>query len=94
MKWVLYLLAGAVGLIALAVVVLLVMGGGRGESRLVTDVEIARPANVVFTWITEPERVKSWVGWLIEIQSLTPSSAAVERARCGSWKIATTTISA
>ena len=77
MKWLVYLLAGVLGLIALAVVVLLAIGGGRGESKLVANVEIARPANVVFTWITEPERVKSWVGWLIEIQRLTPGSATV-----------------
>ncbi len=61
----------------LANVVLLAMGGGRGESRLVAGVEIARPANVVFTWITEPERVKSWVGWLVEIKSVTPHTAGI-----------------
>jgi len=77
MKWVAYLFGGVVGLIGLAVIVLLIMGGGRGESRLAASVEIARPPSVVFTWITEPERVKSWVGWLVEIQSLTPGNAGV-----------------
>jgi uncharacterized protein YndB with AHSA1/START domain len=77
MKWVLYLSAGLVGLIGLCVIVLLVMGGGRGESRLVASVDTARPADVVFTWITEPERVKSWVGWLVEIKSMTPHTAGV-----------------
>ncbi len=77
MKWVLYLFASLVGLVGLAVIVLLIMGGGRGEARLIASVDIARPADVVFTWITEPERVKSWVGWLVEIRSMTPHTAGV-----------------
>ena len=77
MKWLLYGLAGVVGLLVLAVVVLLALGGGRGESRFETSVDIARPAPVVFAWITEPDRVKSWVGWLIDIRSLTPDRKGV-----------------
>ena len=77
MKWLLYILAGVVGLVLLAVVVLLIIGGGRGEAQLVTSVEIARPASIVFKWITEPPRVKSWVGWLVDIQSLTPGKEGV-----------------
>jgi uncharacterized protein YndB with AHSA1/START domain len=77
MKWVLYLLGAVGGLVVLCLIVLLVMGGGRGESRLAASVEIARPAGVVFTWITEPERLKSWVGWLVEIKSMTPHTARV-----------------
>jgi uncharacterized protein YndB with AHSA1/START domain len=77
MKWLLYALAGIAGLFVLAVATLLVLGGGRGEGNHETSVEIARPAPVVFTWITEPDRVKSWVGWLIDIKSLTPGKTGV-----------------
>jgi uncharacterized protein YndB with AHSA1/START domain len=77
MKWILYLLAAVGGVIVLGLVTLLAMGGGRGESELEASVEIARPARVVFNWITEPTRVKSWVGWMVEIQSLTPGAPAV-----------------
>jgi len=77
MKWLLYVVAGLVAVVILAVVVLLALGGGRGESSHETSVEIARPARIVFTWISEPDRVKSWVGWLIDIKSLTPGKAAV-----------------
>jgi uncharacterized protein YndB with AHSA1/START domain len=76
MKWVLYVFAGLVGLVLLAVVVLLAIGGGRGESQLVHSVEIARPAPVVFAWISQPERLKSWIGWLVDVQPLTPSPIA------------------
>ena len=77
MKWLLYGLASIAGVVMLAILVLLMLGGGRGESRLQATVEIARPAAVVFDWITQPRRVQSWVGWLIEIQSLTPGDQAI-----------------
>jgi uncharacterized protein YndB with AHSA1/START domain len=77
MKWLLYVAVAVVGVVLLAVLVLLMLGGGRGESRLQATIEISKPAAVVFDWITEPRRVQSWVGWLIEIQSLTPGDQAV-----------------
>lgn len=77
MKWLLYILAAVAGLAGLALIVLLAVGGGRGVSRQVANIEIARPADVVFGWISEPERLESWVGWLVEIQTLTPPPAAV-----------------
>jgi uncharacterized protein YndB with AHSA1/START domain len=75
MKWLMYFVAGVVALLVLAVVVLLVLG--RGDSRLAASVEIARPADVVFEWVTEPERVRAWVGWLVEIRPVTPQQAQV-----------------
>ena len=72
MKWVLYLFAGLGGLVIIAVVVLLAMGSRRDAGRYETSIEIGRPAPVVFAWVTEPQRVKSWVGWVIEIRPLTP----------------------
>ena len=77
MRWLLYGLVGVVGVVMVAVLVLLLLGGARGESRLQATVDIAQPANVVFDWITQPSRVQSWVGWLVEIQSLTPGDHAV-----------------
>lgn len=77
MKWLLYIAVALVGVVLVAVLVLLLLGGGRGESRLQATVEIARPAPVVFEWITQPARVTSWVGWMVEIQPLTPGAPAV-----------------
>ena len=77
MRWILYLFASVVALVALAVIALLVIGGGRGEAEHVTSVDIARPASTVFRWITEPPRMKSWVGWMVDIQSLTPQTSGV-----------------
>jgi uncharacterized protein YndB with AHSA1/START domain len=77
MKWLLYVLAGVVGLVGLAVVVLLAIGGGRGEAQFDRSVEIARPASIVFKWITEPVHMKSWVAWLVDVQELTPGTSGV-----------------
>jgi uncharacterized protein YndB with AHSA1/START domain len=77
MKWILYALAAVGALLVVCVIVLLAMGGGRGESQLQATVDIARPPEVVFTFITEPARVKSWLGWLVEIRSLTPGKQGV-----------------
>jgi carbon monoxide dehydrogenase subunit G len=77
MKWLLYVLAAIVGVCVLAVVVLLAIGGGRGEATFVHSIEIARPASVAFRWLREPERVKSWIAWLVEIRSLTPGQDGV-----------------
>ena len=71
MKWLLYLGRGLVGLVVLAVVILLALGGGRGTSRLGASVDVDRPPEVVFAWITEPDRLREWVGWLVEIRPLT-----------------------
>ena len=77
MKWLLYLLGGGVALILIAVVVLLALGTRENARRFESTIEIARPAPVVFAWITEPDRLKSWIGWVLEIRSLTPGQNAV-----------------
>jgi uncharacterized protein YndB with AHSA1/START domain len=68
MRWVVYAAGALLALVVVAVVVLLALGGARGQARHVRTLEIDRPAAVVFTWITEPDRLESWVGWLVEVQ--------------------------
>jgi len=66
-KW---LIRGAVGLLSLiggAVLVLLAMGA-RSDKKLHSAVEIAKPAGDVRPWLTEPEKLKAWVGWLLEVR--------------------------
>jgi uncharacterized membrane protein len=70
MKWLLYLVAGVLGLLVISVIALLALS--RGESRLSAAVDIATPAPVVFAHVREPEHVKSWLSWLVEIRQLTP----------------------
>ena len=77
MRWLLYALAGVGGLLVLCVIVLLFLGGFRGESRLVASIDIARPPGTVFTWVSQPEKLKSWVGWMIDVRELTPAPTGV-----------------
>jgi uncharacterized protein YndB with AHSA1/START domain len=71
-----YALVGVVALLVLAIAVLLIMGA-RSDHQIAASVEIARPADVVFTWITDPPRLQSWVGWLVEVRNMTPQQAQV-----------------
>ena len=72
MKFVKYALLSIVALVGVALIVLLVLGGFRGRSQLVTSIDINRPASTVFAWISQPAKLKSWVGWLIDVRDLTP----------------------
>jgi len=69
MKWLLIVLGALLGLVVLCVIGLLLMGLRPGAGRSVHSVIVARPAADVWTWITEPERVKRWVSWLVEIRT-------------------------
>lgn len=77
MRWLLYALAGVGGLVVIAVVILLFLGGFRGESQLVAQIDIAKPASTVFTWVSRPEKLKSWVGWMVDVREITPNQNGV-----------------
>ena len=72
MKWLRYGALALVGLIALAVLVLLALGQRKDAGRITNSIEIGRPAQDIWPWLTEPEKLKLWVGWLIEVRALTP----------------------
>ena len=72
MKWLRYGALALVGLIVLAVLVLLGLGMRKDAGRIAGSIEIARPPQEVWIWVTEPEKLKSWVGWLVEVRRLTP----------------------
>jgi uncharacterized membrane protein len=75
-KWLTYTVGALASVIVLALVVLLVLGA-RSDHRIAASVEIERPAEVVFTWITDSPRLQSWVGWLVDIRHETPHQQQV-----------------
>lgn len=72
MKILLYLLAGVVGLVVAAIVVLFLMGFRKGAGTMTTALEIDRPPEAVWPWLTEGDKQTQWVSWLVEVKDLTP----------------------
>lgn len=70
---------GLAGLVAVAVVVLVVLGRRKGAGRNDYTLEIARPPADVYTWIAEPAKLKQWVGWLEEVRRDPPGPDGVVR---------------
>jgi len=68
MKWIVRLLGAVVVLIIVAVGVLAAMGMREGANELKSSVEIGRSPSAVWPWITQAERQKQWVGWLVDIR--------------------------
>ncbi len=71
MKWIAVAVLGLVGLFVVAAVVLLALGRRADAGRLVTSIEVNRPPAEVWLWITEPDKLKGWVTWLVEVRQLT-----------------------
>lgn len=67
-----YTLLAVSGLIVACVLVLLAMGGWRGTTHLESEVVIGKPPAQVYAWISEPDRVRQWVSWLVEVRTMTP----------------------
>jgi uncharacterized membrane protein len=68
MKWLIRSAVGLLSLIGGAALVLLAMGARNGAGRMHSVIEIAKPAEAVRPWLTEPEKLKAWVGWLLEVR--------------------------
>lgn len=73
MKVLLAIVGSLVGLVVLAVVVLFCLGMRPHAGRTRTAIDIARPPEQVWAWLTEPARAKQWVGGLVEIREDTPN---------------------
>lgn len=83
MKWISIVLGTLVGLIVVAVVVLLVLGARKGSNEMLSVVEIDRAPSAVWPWITQPERQKQWVSWLVEFDLLANNERVWAPVKCG-----------
>jgi hypothetical protein len=61
MKWLWRALISLVVLLVAGVLTLLAMGGGADANRLQASITIQRPPAVVWPWLYEPDKVKTWV---------------------------------
>jgi len=71
------LLGLAAAVIVIGIVTLLVMGRREDAGRNTATVQIERPPAQVFPWITEPARLKQWIGGLVESAPLTDEGLKV-----------------
>ncbi len=69
MKWLIRIVGAFAGLLAIAVVVLLVLGARADATRLQASVTIRRSPDAVWPYLYEPEKLKSWVSWLKQVES-------------------------
>ena len=77
MKWVWRILGGVVGLLVLVVLGLWLVGMRPGHGHNEGSVEIARPVEKVWPWLSENDKLKQWIQGLAEIHSITPGVQGV-----------------
>jgi uncharacterized protein YndB with AHSA1/START domain len=79
MKWLLRGLGATAALVVICVVALLIMGRRSDAGEVNTAIEINRPPVVVWPWITQPEKQKKWVSWLVDIRPLNQAQGVGAR---------------
>jgi uncharacterized protein YndB with AHSA1/START domain len=67
MKWLVRIVGGFAGLLVIAVAILLVLGARADSNRLQASVTIHRGPEAVWPWLYEPDKLKSWVTWLKQV---------------------------
>jgi uncharacterized protein YndB with AHSA1/START domain len=68
MKWVLIVIGSWFALLVLGAVVLFAMGAAADANRITTSVVIHQKPEAIWPWLYQPEKVKQWVTWLVEIR--------------------------
>ena len=82
MKWLTRTLVVLAAVLVLVVVGLWAASNRRDAGRMRGSIEIARPAEMVWPWLHEPDRLTQWVGWLesVEPDTTTPAVGIGQRS--------------
>lgn len=67
MKWFLRIVGLAAVLLVVSVLGLWIASNRRDAGRMRVSIEIARPPEEVWPWMTEPDKLTQWVGWLDQV---------------------------
>jgi uncharacterized membrane protein len=70
-KKVLTALGIGVGIVALAAAILLGLGMRPGAGTIKASIEIGRSPDQVWPWLHDPDKLKTWVSWLLEVRQQT-----------------------
>ena len=68
MKWIVRIVGTLLALGVVCVLGLFIASNRRDAGRMRGSVDIERSPDEVWAWLTEPEKLKQWVGWLVEIR--------------------------
>ena len=81
MKWLVRIGGALIALLVVAVAGLWLASNRHGAGRMRGSVEIARPPEDIWPWMTQPDRLTQWVGWLtaVETDSTTPATGIGHR---------------
>ena len=67
MKWIVRIGGTLLALLVISVLGLWVASNRRDAGRMRGSIEIERSPDEVFAWMTEPDKLTQWVGWLAEV---------------------------
>ena len=75
MKWVVRILGAVVALVIVTLAGLWIASNRRDAGRLRGNIEIDRPLDITWTWLSDPAKLTQWVGWLDAIEPDTTTVA-------------------
>jgi uncharacterized protein YndB with AHSA1/START domain len=75
MKWVGRIAGGMLVVLVLAVAVLFLMGHRSGAGSIHASAELNGSPDQVWPWLSEGEKLKQWVSWLVEVRGSEPGMA-------------------
>jgi uncharacterized protein YndB with AHSA1/START domain len=77
MKWMLRIAIGFLSLLILAIAALFVLGHRTNAGRVHASAEFNASAEQIWPWLSEGDKAKQWVSWLVEVRPLTPAASGV-----------------
>ena len=69
MKWVLRIVGGLAAILLLVAGVLFAMTFRSDAGRIHASTEIAAPRDQVWQWVNDPDKLKQWISWLVEVRT-------------------------
>lgn len=74
MKWMLRIAGGFAVLIVIAVIVLLALGRRANAGQVHVSTEINTPAERLWPWLSDRDKLKQWITWLVEVRQQQPNT--------------------
>jgi uncharacterized protein YndB with AHSA1/START domain len=76
-KWTKVVLLALAAIIVLPLVALLIAGVLPGSDRMVTSIVFHQKPETIWPWLFQPDKVKAWVSWLVEVRDQGTGEPAV-----------------